>query len=81
MLELKREFGADLTFWGGGMETQKTLPSGSVQDVIDETRKQLDSLMPGGGFVFAQVNTIQWGVPVENVFAMWDTVREYGVYR
>ena len=79
--ELKAEFGTDLTFWGGGMETQKTLPSGSVQDVIDETRRQLDILMPGGGFVFAQVHTIQWGVPVENVMAMWDTVREHGVYR
>ncbi len=53
---------------------------GSVQDVIDETRRQLDILMPGGGFVFAQVHTIQWGVPVENVVAMWDTVREHGVY-
>lgn len=52
--ELKREFGADLTFWGGGIETQKTLPTGSVQDVIDETKKQLDILMPGGGFVFAR---------------------------
>jgi len=79
--ELKREFGADLTFWGGGLETQKTLPSGSVQEVIDETRKQLDIMMPGGGFVFAQVHTIQRDVPVQNMLAMWDTVREYGTYR
>ena len=78
--ELKAEFGADLTFWGGGIETQKTLPSGSVSEVIAETRKQLDILMPGGGFVFAPVHTIQWGVPVENLVAMWDTVREHGVY-
>lgn len=80
-VELKAEFGADLTFWGGGIETQKTLPAGAVRDVVAETRKQLDILMPGGGFVFSPVHTIQWGVPVENVIAMWDTVREYGVYR
>ena len=79
--ELKREFGADLTFWGGGLETQKTLPSGSVLEVVEETRKQLDILMPGGGFVFAPVHTIQWGVPTENLVAMWQTVREHGVYR
>ena len=78
--ELKQEFGQDLTFWGGGLETQKTLPSGTVQNVIDETRKQLDVLMPGGGFVFAQVHAIQWGVPVENMLAMWETAREYGTY-
>ena len=78
---LKREFGRDITFWGGGLETQRTLPSGSVQDVVDETRKQLDILMPGGGFVFAQVHAIQWGVPVENMLAMWQTVREFGTYR
>ncbi len=77
---LKREFGKELTFWGGGIETQKVLPYGSVQDVIDETKKQLDILMPGGGFVFAQVHTLQWGVPIENMLAMWETAREYGVY-
>ena len=37
--------------------------------------------MPSGGFVFAPVHTIQWGVPVENMLAMWDTVEEYGTYR
>lgn len=79
-VELKQEFGRDLTFWGGGIETQNTLPRGSVQDVVDETRRQLDILMPGGGFVFAPVHTVQWGVPVENLLAMWETVREHGVY-
>ncbi len=79
--ELKREFGRDITFWGGGLETQRTLPSGTVQDVVDETRKQLDIFMPGGGFVFAQVHAIQWGVPVENMLAMWETVRGFGTYR
>jgi len=80
-VQLKREFGRDITFWGGGIETQKTLPSGSVEDVIAETRRQLDILMPDGGFVFAPVHTIQWGVPIENMLAMWDTVHEFGAYR
>ncbi|MDC7235627.1 MAG: uroporphyrinogen decarboxylase family protein [Spirochaetales bacterium] len=77
---LKKEFGKDLTFWGGGMETQKIMPMGTVQEVKDETRRQLDILMPGGGFVFAQVHSLQWGVPFENMMAMWETVKEYGSY-
>jgi uroporphyrinogen decarboxylase len=77
---LKKEFGKDLTFWGGGIETQNIMPFGSVQDVKDECRKQMDILMGDGGFVFAQVHSLQWGVPLENVFAMWDTVKEYGKY-
>ena len=52
-----------------------------MQEVVDETRRQFDTFTPGGGFVIAPVHTIQWGVPVENIVAMWDTVREYGVYR
>ncbi len=77
---LKREFGKELTFWGGGLETQKILPTGTVGQVVEETRRQLDILMPGGGFVFAPVHAIQWGVPVENMLAMWQTVREFGRY-
>jgi len=78
--ELKREFGNDLVFWGGGIETQQILPFGTVQEVKDEVKRMLEILMPGGGFVFAQVHNIQAGVPVENMMAMWETVRECGAY-
>ncbi|GAB4364792.1 MAG: uroporphyrinogen decarboxylase family protein [Spirochaetales bacterium] len=79
-VELKKEFGKDLVFWGGGVDTQNILNRGTVEDVRKEVRRMLDILMPGGGFVFAQVHNIQYGVPPENMVAMWETVREYGVY-
>ena len=77
---LKKEFGADLTFWGGGIDTQQILPTGTVQEVRDETRRMLDIFMPGGGYVFAPVHAIQADVPVANMLAMWNTVRDFGRY-
>lgn len=77
---LKREFGHDLTFWGGGCDTQKVLPFGSPEEVRDEVKRRIDDLAPGGGFVFNQVHIIQPHVPVENIVAMFETAREYGVY-
>lgn len=78
--ELKREFGLDLTFWGGGVDTQRVLGGGTPQEVREEVRRRLDDLMPGGGFVFNTVHNIQADVPPENILAMWETLREYGVY-
>jgi uroporphyrinogen decarboxylase len=78
--ELKREFGKDLVFWGGGVDTQHVLPHGTPGDVRAEVRRRLDDLMPGGGFVFNPVHNIQGDVPAENLMAMWQTLREYGVY-
>ena len=78
--ELKREYGRDLVFWGGGVDTQHVLGTGTVAQVRDEVRRRLDDLMPGGGFVFNAVHNIQGNVPPENIVAMWQTVRELGVY-
>jgi uroporphyrinogen decarboxylase len=77
---VKRDFGRDLVFWGGGVDTQRVLGSGSPRDVREEVRRRLGDLMPGGGFVFATVHNIQGNVPEENLIAMWETVREYGKY-
>jgi uroporphyrinogen decarboxylase len=77
---IKKLFGKDLVIWGGGIDTQKILPRGSIQEVRDETRRMLDIFMPGGGFVFAPVHAIQYDVPTENMLAMWETVKEYGSY-
>jgi uroporphyrinogen decarboxylase len=77
---LKREFGRELTFWGGGVDTQRILWAGTPDEVRTEVRHRLDALMPGGGFVFAAVHNIQAGVPPENVVAMRETVLEYGTY-
>jgi uroporphyrinogen decarboxylase len=77
--KLKREFGEQLTFWGG-FDQQHMLPFGTPEEVKEETKKLLDAFMPGGGFVFAAGHNIQSDVPPENVIALFDTVREYGVY-
>ncbi|MDH7570371.1 MAG: uroporphyrinogen decarboxylase family protein, partial [Armatimonadota bacterium] len=74
---LKREFGNDIVFWGGGVDTQRILPRGSVQEVRDEVRRRLDDLAHGGGFVFATVHNIQADVPPQNILAMWETLQSY----
>lgn len=78
--QIKQQFGKDIVIWGGGIESQRILPSGSVQEVKDETRRMLDIFMPGGGFVFAPVHAIQYDVPPDNLIAMWETVKEHGRY-
>jgi len=69
---LKRDFGDALTFWGGGIDTQKVLPSGTPEEVREEVRRRVGDLAPGGGFVFATVHNIQGDVPVANIEAMLD---------
>ena len=77
---LKQEYGRDITFWGGGVDTQVVLPFGTPQQVADEVRRRIDDLAPGGGFVFAAVHNIQAFVPPENIVAAFDTVLEHGQY-
>ena len=77
---LKKEFGKDLVFWGGGVDTQSTLKNARPAQVKDEVKRTIDTLAPGGGFVFAPVHNIQEDVPPENFWAMWETVMEYGRY-
>ncbi len=68
--QLKKDFGNDIVFWGGGVDTQKILPSGSASDVADDVKRNIDALAPGGGFVFATVHNIQAEVPPANIAAM-----------
>lgn len=79
-IDLKREFGDALSFWGGGVDTQHVLPHGSPQQVKDEVQRRIEDLAPGGGFVFSAVHNIQADVPPENIMAMWEALQEYGVY-
>jgi len=74
---LKREFGGDLAFWGGGCDTQHVLNAGSPEEIDAEVKCRIDDLAPGGGFVFTQVHNIQPDVPSENVVAMLDAFRKY----
>lgn len=77
---LKRDFGKDLVFWGGGIDTQDVLPHGTPQDVKDDVRRNIGALAPDGGYVFNTVHNIQADVPPENLIAMWEALQEYGVY-
>ena len=75
-IELKRDFGKDMVFWGGGVDTQGILPTGTPQEVKDDVRRNIDALAPGGGFVFNTIHNIQADVPPENIVAMWAAVNE-----
>jgi len=77
---LKREFGDVLTFWGGGVDTQRVLPYGTPKEVRQEVRQRIDDLAPGGGFVFSAVHAIQPDVPPENIIAMLEALQDYGRY-
>jgi len=74
---LKREFGKDLTFWGGGCDTQRVLPEASPEEVRRHVGERLATFGPGGGFVFCQVHNILPNVPPENVAAMYEAVRRH----
>lgn len=78
---LKKEYGDDIVFWGGGVDTQHVLPFGTPEHVADEVRRRIDDLAPGGGFVFAAVHNIQAFVPPENIVTAFETALEYGRYR
>ena len=77
---LKREFGRDITLWGGGIETQHVLPYGTPDEVRQNVRQNVELLKPDGGFVFNTIHNIQAEVPPENILAMWETLQEVGEY-
>jgi len=72
---LKETFGDKLTFWGGGVDTQRILPEGTPTQVSEHVLRQCETLCLHGGFVFNAVHNIQANVPVENVVAMIETLR------
>jgi uroporphyrinogen decarboxylase len=78
--KLKMNFGKDITFWGGGCDTQYVLKNGTHSEIRDEVEKRISDLAPGGGFIFTQVHNIQPDVPAENIIIMLDkfaTCRNY----
>jgi len=77
---LKQEFGRDITFWGGGCDTQQILNKGTAADIENEVKKRTNDLAPGGGFVFTQVHNIQGDVPPENIMAMVNAFKKYRDY-
>jgi uroporphyrinogen decarboxylase len=71
---LKQDFGARLTFWGGGCDTRETLIHGTPAHVREHVRRLMDIWRPGGGYVFQQVHNILADAPPANVVAMYDAV-------
>ncbi len=74
---LKKEFGQDCTFWGGGVETVGTLNNGTPEQVREQVLERLEIMSAGGGFVFNTVHNILPDVPPQNILAMFDTVKEF----
>jgi len=74
--KLKADFGADITFWGGGCDTRDILPAGTPRQVAENVREQVRILSAGGGFVFQQVHNILANIPPANIVAMFDAVNE-----
>jgi hypothetical protein len=74
---LKRKYGSRLVFWGGGVDTQQTLPFGTPHEVREEVLRRCEIFAPGGGFVFNSIHNLQAGTPVENIVAMLDAVHQF----
>jgi len=74
---LKQTYGKDLVFWGGGIDTQKTLPYSTPEQVREEVLHLCELFAKDGGFVFNTVHNIQANVPVENIVAMVNAVHEF----
>lgn len=75
---LKRDFGRDICFWGGGCDTKAVLPCATPAQVKDDVKRRLEIFMPGGGFVFNTVHNILPDVPPQNIVAMFEAIEEFG---
>jgi len=75
--ELKQNYGKDIVFWGGVIDTQKTLPYGSPDQIKDEVKRNIETLAPGGGYVINTVHNIQSDVPPQNLDALFEAINTY----
>jgi uroporphyrinogen-III decarboxylase len=71
---LKARYGDRLVFWGGGVDTQRTLPFGTPVEVYEEVCERIRTFSQGGGYVFSAVHNIQDNVPAENMLAMFQAL-------
>ena len=74
---LKEKYGDKLVFWGGGIETQTTLPKATPEKVREEVKQNLDALAHGGGYVFNTIHNIMGDIPAENIAACYDAALNY----
>jgi uroporphyrinogen decarboxylase len=77
---LKEQYGHDLVFWGGGIDSQHVLPFAAAEQVKEEVQRNVETFKPGGGYVFNNVHNIQAGVPPENILALYEAAYEFGFY-
>ena len=75
-VELKEKYGKDLIFWGGGVDTQKTLPFGTPEQVYEEVTQRIELFNNPTGMVFNSIHNIQAKTPVENVLAMFRAIKD-----
>ena len=78
--KLKKEFGNDISFWGGGCDSQHILPYGTPDEVREEVKRRINDLAEDGGFIFSAVHNIQDEVPPENIMAMFEAFGEFRKY-
>jgi len=78
--KLKKEFGEQLTFWGGGADTQHILPFRKQEETVEHVKKLIKIFAPRGGYVYAPVHNIQPNTPPENIAAMFRTAYNHGKY-
>jgi hypothetical protein len=74
---LKTQFGDQIVFWGGGIDTQQTLPFGTPSEIRKQVKERMRIFGAGGGFVFNTIHNIQVGVPSENLAALFSAIAEY----
>ena len=76
-VHLKQKYGRYITFWGGGVDTQKVLSFGTPAEVEKQVLQQCEIFSRGGGFVFNTVHNIQANTPVENIVAMVNAIKKF----
>jgi uroporphyrinogen decarboxylase len=74
IVQLKKQFGKDLCFWGGGIDVQQVLPFASLQEIEDEVKRTIDIMAPGGGYVFVPSHNIQAHVTPDRIHKVYETV-------
>ncbi len=79
--KLKKEYGKDIIFWGGGANMQFTVNNGTIGEIEQEVQRLMEIFMPGGGFIFSQVHNIQENVPPEKITAIFETAKKYRSYK
>lgn len=80
-LELKRDFGGDICFWGGGVDTQHVLEPGPPEQIREDVRRNLNAFAPCGGFIFSTIHNVQPNIPPEHYIVMWEAFQEHCNYR